>query len=110
MGCVRVVLLQAAHHGRTLILADDGTCRWGDASAAHALVVGVTDFGWAVWLRAANRGGLAADVPAGRGGVLMLLSDQMSADDWRALRVWVRHKVRPPEEGVSETGGTSPGE
>ena len=106
LGLARVVRMQAGLHERSLILADDGTCRWDGADSAHVLVVGTSDLGWALWLRCA--GSDSGGWPWGR--ALMLLPDQMSGDDWRALRIWARHKVRPLVEGVSDGRGASPDE
>ncbi len=55
-----------------------------------------TDFGWAVWIQWLEDSGRA------RRGARMLLSDGMAPDDWRTLRVWMRHSGEEPVGDVRD--------
>ena len=52
---------------------------------------GCTDFGWVIWLQ--WRVDRAPDPCWKRLGATMLLSDNLSPDARRALRIWLRHKA-----------------
>ncbi len=55
-----------------------------------AIPTGCVDFGWAVWLRwsSCEEAPLSA---AKRRGALMLLPDHVGHENWRILRIWLRH-------------------
>lgn len=64
-----------------------------DARPSSATV----DLGWAIWL------GWRAEGPGSRrqSEIILLLPDGMGPADWRALRIWLRFKVRS-ESGVAK--------
>lgn len=77
----------------SLILADDGTLTVESVGGTSqgALCGSSADFAWAVWLHWSGA--------RGRTGALMLLRDNLTAEAWRSLGIWMRHKAcRPPRE------------
>ena len=54
---------------------------------------GCADLGWAVWLRWQ----LVPATPRRRAisGAMMLLPDNIAKQEWRSLRVWLRHRAFP---------------
>lgn len=67
--------------------SNDGRC---GRVQGIAIPTGCVDFGWAVWLRWS----LCEEqtfYAVKRRGALMLLPDQVGQEDWRILRIWLRH-------------------
>ena len=94
--------------GRVLTLENDGTLRDGSEVATLLPETGCTDFGWAAWLE------WRRDEAEGAGtrcrGSIMLLPGNLPGGQWRALRIWLRQKVRAAREevGVRENPGGKP--
>ena len=85
---------------RFLALEEAGTlCVRGHGVELRALPAGCVDLGWAIWL--AWRA-LPGDAPPPEKGAMMLLRDNLHADHWRLLRIWLRHKLQDPD-AVSDT-------
>lgn len=80
--------------GRVLVLEDNGEFRIEDPrGVVYALPeASCVDFGWAVWI---HWQGAAVARPRRRimRGAMMLLPDNLSAENWRGLRIWLRHKA-----------------
>ncbi|NMG74043.1 protein YgfX [Aromatoleum diolicum] len=80
--------------GRILVLDDNGELRIMEhRRVVYALPEATcVDFGWAVWIH--WRGARVAR-PRRRTmrGAMMLLPDNLPADSWRGLRIWLRHKA-----------------
>lgn len=82
--------------GCRLVLESNGELRLDSHGRVVYAVPDATsvDFGWVLWLH--WRG---AHVRQSRRhivrGALMLLPGNVSAGDWRGLRIWLRHKAAP---------------
>jgi len=100
--------------GRVLVLEDNGELRIEDPhSVVYALPEATcVDFGWAVWI---HWQGARVARPRRRimRGAMMLLPDNLSAESWRGLRIWLRHKAaaqaggRDPQSGDALPSGTA---
>ncbi len=68
------------------VLAANGDLSTNEADGDRLLRLqgSSTDFGWAIWLQ-------WRDAASGRRGARMLTRDQFEPDEWRRLRVWLRH-------------------
>ena len=86
--------------GRQWLLGADGSLVLKDGDIDHFLLpqASSTDFGWAVWLH-------WRDADTGRRGALMLLRDQLDAERWRRLRVWLRHLAVVGHAGSPDVPG-----
>ncbi len=94
LSCLHTVRRNDVARVARIRLEDDGSMaleRTGAATVVVRALPSTTDFGWAVWLHwqalAEERGRSRAAK-----GAEMLLPDQCSADEWRRLRVWLRHR------------------
>lgn len=76
--------------GLALMLDESGllTIFPGEAVTA-TMQSGCADQGWAVWLRWREPESGAGS----RSGAMMLVPGNLSPDDWRCLRIWLRHKA-----------------
>ncbi|THF60882.1 hypothetical protein E6O51_11645 [Pseudothauera rhizosphaerae] len=81
--------------GHSLVLREDGLATIGGHERCRVLP-GTTDFGWAVWLHWADEGG--------RRYAAMLAPDMLPADDWRRLRIWLRHKAAAVAQPAATAG------
>ena len=81
-----------AKAGKALVVHADGmlTCVCADEVLDYRVGAGAVDFGWALWLP------LVALVDGQQGARVrqrvMLARTNTSPDQWRALRIWLRHK------------------
>lgn len=95
--------VEAGTKGRILVLEDNGELRIEDPRGVVYALPEATcvDFGWAVWI---HWQGARVARPRRRimRGAMMLLPDNLSAERWRGLRIWLRHKA------TAQTGGKSP--
>jgi len=93
-----------------LVLQDDGELGVDPDGHGRRTVYavpepGCVDFGWAVWihwrgtrLRRSSRRTMR--------GALMLVRGNVSDDEWRRLKIWLRHKAGAARTG--ESGGDAP--
>lgn len=79
-----------------LELGDDGRLRFPDRPDVEGRPCGrLADFGAVRWLE-------WREEPSGRLRALMLWRTACDAEDWRALGVWLRHRVPRGREGLSD--------
>ncbi|WP_407280196.1 hypothetical protein U5817_07200 [Aromatoleum evansii] len=99
---VRLVLQDNAE----LSVDPDGRGRRTVYALAEA---GCVDFGWAVWIH--WRGTRVRRSPRRSiRGALMVVRGNVRGDEWRELKIWLRHKVgAAPIEGVVENNATEHG-
>ncbi|NMG44213.1 hypothetical protein GPA22_10785 [Aromatoleum toluvorans] len=84
--------------GLRLLLEEGGELRVAPPGGDRRRVVyanaagSCADFGWAVWIhwRGARVRGARARL---LNGAMMLVRDNLGQDDWRGLKIWLRHKV-----------------
>lgn len=76
--------------GRILMLDDAGLVALGDPSSSLAAqpIKHLTDYRWVVWL---SWQAPASAARPGRTTSLMLLPDHLAGEEWRALKIWLRH-------------------
>lgn len=100
---------ERAKAGRRILLDADGALEFGAHEAGGRVVyarpeASCVDFGVVVWLhwrgahvRRTRRHALR--------GALMIFRDNVSDADWRALRIWLRHKAAGQVAEESEPAG-----
>ena len=90
---------EAAKRGVSILLEPGGELVWFASDVEQGVLCGTApsatvDLGWAVWLRPVPRvemgegTGMPAPVPW-----LMLVRANVGGSDWRALKIWLRHKT-----------------
>ncbi len=77
---------------RVLVLGDGGVLdvRSSAGTVSVRVLPGSADFGWAIWLQWREIEAEGNGVH-GSSDAMMLLPDCVSGDDWRHLRIWLRH-------------------
>lgn len=78
--------------GLILELGENGELALGDESGISpgVPVIRTTDFRWVVWVTWRSPSGKGRP---GRIHSLMLLSDHLAGEEWRMLRIWLRHNA-----------------
>lgn len=93
-----------------LVLHDDGELRVDPDGHGRRTVYavpepGCVDFGWAVWIH--WRGARVRRSPRRpMRGALMLVRGNVGDDEWRGLKIWLRHKAGAARK--EEAGGDAP--
>ncbi|MBD5805310.1 hypothetical protein AZOA_47620 [Azoarcus sp. Aa7] len=93
-----------------LVLQDDGElCVDPDGLGRRTVYAvaepGCVDFGWAVWIH--WRGTRVRRSPRRpMRGTLMLVRGNVGDDEWRGLKIWLRHKVGAAR--TDDSGGDAP--
>ncbi|NMF89341.1 protein YgfX [Aromatoleum petrolei] len=97
--------------GGRLVLQDNGELSVDPDGRGQQTVYalaepGCVDFGWAVWIH--WRGTRVRRSPRRSiRGALMLVRGNVHEDEWRGLKIWLRHKVGPGRvEGAAENDAT----
>lgn len=81
---------------RLIELGDDGLLRFPESEGDEARPCGrMADFAWLRWLE-------WRELSSGRCRALMLWRAECSAEDWRTLGVWLRHKAVSRPEPLSD--------
>lgn len=80
-----------------------------DATPCHIAPASAVDLGWALWFRMQF---VAPEASAARAGFVpnrrvMLVRANMGPEDWRPLRIWLRHKALRADVVANEPGAGS---
>ena len=94
---LRALRQEHAKGGKALIVHADGmlTGVCADESFNDRVGAGAVDFGWALWLPLVDLLDGQKGAPGRVRQRVMLVRTNVSPNQWRALRIWLRHKSAP---------------
>lgn len=101
LSLVLALRAELAKRGVVLTLHGNGLLSHGEGavSRSFALADGHVDLGWAVWLPLAEEQIGVRRGSSWFGSRLMLTRANLPESQWRPLRIWIRHKAAPVDEG-----------
>jgi hypothetical protein len=90
---------ELSKRGVQIVLGDDGLLEWerGDSMQVCRVSADAVDFGWALWLGLEQAGDRAHDGRRFFSARMMLVAANLPQQDWRMLRIWLRHKALKPD-------------